>query len=263
MSNKTLTEKPTVEQVADLLTDIAAVLMTSGAHTMRIIQNISRMAGVYGYHIDLSVFQTSIMMTITDKEDMSQRLTMIKKTKPMLLNFTFVSDLSALSWDTFDKHLSFDEAKIKFEAIITQKRMSRWLVLFLVACANASFCGLFKGDLPAILLVFLATLVGFFVRQEMTKMHINHLVMFTTSAFLASFIAGLAYVFKLGNTPDTAMAASVLYLIPGVPLINSILDIIEGHVLTGIARLVNATSLIVCISLGLFAAMLLLGLERL
>lgn len=31
-----------------------------------------------------------------------------------------------------------------------------------------------------------------------------------------------------GNTPDIAIGASVLYLIPGVPLINGIIDIIEG-----------------------------------
>ncbi|NDP19639.1 MAG: threonine/serine exporter family protein [Paludibacter sp.] len=252
LENKT----PTIEQIADLLTEIASELMTSGAHTMRIIQNISRMAEKFGYYIDLSVFQLSIMMTITNKADQSQRLTIIKKTKPLLLNFTFVSDLSALSWHTYDKNLPFDTVKHQFTEIISQKRMSRWLVLVLVAIANAAFCGLFKGDFYAIGLVFVGTLTGFYLRQEMIKKHVNHLVVFTTSAFIASLISGMGYVFHLANTPEIALAASVLYLIPGVPLINSILDIIEGHILTGIARLVNATSLIVCIALGLFTAML-------
>src|SRR5674476_705332 len=94
---------PTIEQISDLLTDIASQLMTSGAHTMRIIQNVSRMAKTFGYKIDLSVFQQSIMMTISDKDDESKLLTKITKIKPLLLNFTIVSDLSALSWDTYDK----------------------------------------------------------------------------------------------------------------------------------------------------------------
>ncbi len=259
LENKT----PTIEQIADLLTDIASELMTSGAHTMRIIQNISRMAETFGYKIDLSVFQLSIMMTITNKENQSQRITIVRKTKPLLLNFTYVSDLSTLSWHTYDQKLPFDEVKHQFTEIISQKRMSRWQVLFLVACANAAFCGLFKGDIYAIGLVFIGTLAGFYLRQEMIKNHVNHLVVFTTSAFIASLISGMGYLLHLGNTPEIALAASVLYLIPGVPLINSILDIIEGHILTGIARLVNATSLIVCIALGLFTAMLILGLEKL
>jgi uncharacterized membrane protein YjjP (DUF1212 family) len=254
---------PTIEQIADLLTDISCELMSSGAHTMRIIQNLSRMADTFGYTMDLSVFQLSIMMTIMNKEDQMKRLTQIKKTKHLTLNFTIVSELSALSWNTYDKKLSFDEIKQHFNEIISQKRMSRWLVLLLVSCANAAFCALFKGDIYAISLVFMATLAGFFLRQEMIKLHINHLVIFTSSAFLASLVAGLGYVFHLGNTPEIALASSVLFLIPGVPLINSILDIIEGHILTGIARLVNASSLIVCIALGLFASMLILGLEKL
>jgi uncharacterized membrane protein YjjP (DUF1212 family) len=254
---------PNIHEIADVLTDMAAELMTSGAHTMRIIQNISRMAATFGYFIELSVFQQSIMMTITSKKDQVNRLTLIKKARPLLLNFTIVSDLSALSWDTFDKQLSFEEIKKRYHEIVSQKRMSRWLVLFLVGCANAAFCALFKGDLYAISLVFVATLAGFYLRQEMIKKHISHLIVFTTSAFVASLLAGLGYVFHLGHTPEVALASSVLYLIPGVPLINSILDIIEGHVLTGIARLVNATSLIVCIAIGLFASMLILGLEKL
>ncbi|MDD3322339.1 MAG: threonine/serine exporter family protein [Paludibacter sp.] len=254
---------PKINQVSDLLTDIASELMTSGAHTMRIIQNISRIAERFGYYIDLSVFQLSIMMTITNKEDQTQRMTIIKKTKPLLLNFTFVSNLSSLSWDTYDKNLPYDEVKKRFKEIISQKRMSRWVVLFLVACANAAFCALFKGDLYAIALVFTGTAAGFFLRQEMVKKHMNHLVVFTSSAFVASLLSGMGYAFNLGNTPEIALASSVLYLIPGVPLINSILDIIEGHILTGTARLVNATSLIVCIAIGLFSAMLILGLEKL
>lgn len=263
MSENLKQNDPDIHDIADLLTDIAAELMTSGAHTMRIVQNISRMALTFGYSIELSVFQQSIMMTINNKVDTTKRLTLIKKTKPLLLNYSIVSDLSSLSWDTYDENLTFENIIQKFEAIRTRKRMSRWLVLLLVSAANASFCGLFKGDLYAIGLVFFSTLAGFFVRQEMVNKQVNHLIVFTTSAFVASLLAGLGYVFQMGTTPDIALASSVLYLIPGVPLINSILDIIEGHVLTGIARLVNASSLIVCIAIGLFTSMLILGLEKL
>ena len=50
---------------------------------------------------------------------------------------------------------------------------------------------------------------------------------------------------------EVAIATSVLYLIPGVPLINGVIDIVEGHVLNGIARLTSALMLIVCIAVGL------------
>jgi len=263
MNESLVIKEPTIEETAVLLIDIASALMSSGAHTMRIIQNVSRMAETFGYELDLSVFQMSIMMTIINKKDPGKILTQIRKIKPLHLNFTIVSELSALSWDTYDKQLPFEEVTSGYHKILHQKRMNSALVLFLVALANASFCGLFRGDFIAMIFVFFATLAGFYVRQALMKKHINHLVTFTTSAFVASLLAGLGYVIHVGHTPEIALASSVLFLIPGVPLINSILDILQGHILTGIARLVNATSLIVCIAIGLFTSMLILGLEKL
>jgi uncharacterized membrane protein YjjP (DUF1212 family) len=256
-------QEPTIEQIADLLTDIASSLMSSGSHTKRIIRNVSRIAAVLGYDTDITLLQMSVMLTITNADDRMKRLTINKKLNPLLLNFTTVSDLSSLSWRTHDDKLPFDVILSEYKRIVSQKRISPWLVMFLVGCANAAFCGLFKGDLPSAGLVFIATIIGFFLRQEMNKRHVNHLISFTASAFVASLVAGMAYVFRIGATPQIALAASVLYLIPGVPLINSVLDLIEGHILIGISRFVNAASLIVCIAIGLFASMLILGLEKL
>ena len=78
---------------------------------------------------------------------------------------------------------------------------------------------------------------------------LNHYVIFIASAFAASMYASVAMIFD--TTSEVAIATSVLYLIPGVPLINGVIDIVEGHVLNGIARLTSALMLIVCIAVGL------------
>ena len=51
-------------------------------------------------------------------------------------------------------------------------------------------------------------------------------------------------------------ATLVLYLVPGVPLINGVIDIVEGHILIGFSRLINALLLIICIAIGLSATLL-------
>ena len=43
---------------------------------------------------------------------------------------------------------------------------------------------------------------------------------------------------------------------PGVPLINGVIDIVEGHILIGFSRLINALLLIVCIAVGLSATLM-------
>ena len=59
-------------------------------------------------------------------------------------------------------------------------------------------------------------------------------------------------------TAETAIATSVLYLVPGVPLINGVIDIVEGHILIGCSRLINALLLILCIAVGLSINLLLI-----
>lgn len=147
----------------------------------------------------------------------------------------------------------------KYHAITSKPRLNAWLVWVLVGFANASFCRLFSGDWIAVAAVFVATLVGFRLKQVLGKHHINHYFIFTISAFVASLIASVTMWQQWGNTPDIAIGASVLYLIPGVPLINGIIDIIEGHVLAGTARLINAFLLIICIAFGMAITLLMMG----
>ena len=49
----------------------------------------------------------------------------------------------------------------------------------------------------------------------------------------------------------------MLFLIPGVPLINGVIDIVEGHILLGLSRIINALLLVICIAIGLSVTLLL------
>ncbi len=254
--------KSELHNIADILLDVATSLMGAGAHTSRVVANATRMAESFGYEVFFTIFQKNITAMVVHKES-HESVTMVRAAKHMALNFRVISELSSLSWDTVDHSLSIDEVREHYDYIMSTPRMSRWVVLFLVAAANASFCRLFAGDGVAMALVFTGTLVGFFVRQEMMNRHMHHALIFIVAAFISSFITGFGANMGWGTTPDIAMATSVLFLIPGVPLINSIMDLLEGHVLTGISRMVNATILIISISIGVIISLLCLGFEKL
>jgi uncharacterized membrane protein YjjP (DUF1212 family) len=66
-------------------------------------------------------------------------------------------------------------------------------------------------------------------------------------------------LFNLSNQPETALAAAVLLLVPGVPLINAAQDLIRGHLVTGITRGVTGLLISLAIALGLLLAISLTG----
>lgn len=98
-------------------------------------------------------------------------------------------------------------------------------------------------------IVFSSTLVGFFIKQRLGANKVNHFITFILVAFIASLCASISLIFD--TTSETALATSVLFLVPGVPLINGVIDIVEGYILTGFSRLTHAALLVVCIAIGL------------
>ena len=62
-------------------------------------------------------------------------------------------------------------------------------------------------------------------------------------------------------TSTVAMAASVLLLVPGFPLINAVADMFKGHVNTGLARWAMASLLTLATCIGVVMAMALWGLR--
>lgn len=58
------------------------------------------------------------------------------------------------------------------------------------------------------------------------------------------------------------MAASVLLLVPGFPLINAVADMFKGHVNTGLARWMMASLLTLATCIGVVIAMAIWGLRE-
>ena len=147
-----------LKELSKFLSDYSTSLMAVGVHTSRIVRNTARIAESFGFFVDMTIFQKTIIMTLRDKDNTHSYST-VNKIKPMALNFEINSRLSSLSWEAYDEHLTLDELRTKYQEIVSNPRMSKWMVLFLVSCANASFCRLFTGDWQAMAIVFVATLV--------------------------------------------------------------------------------------------------------
>jgi uncharacterized membrane protein YjjP (DUF1212 family) len=243
-----------LNEIAKFIADYATCLLGSGVHTSRVIRNSKRTGESLGVTIRMTSFHKSLILTVYDRQN-DNVCTEVADIPALPVNFEYNSELSALSWKAYDQRLPLDVLREEYLRIKAKPKMSPRRILLLVGLANASFCKLFGGDWSAVGIVFLATLAGFFTRQQMQRRRINHFIVFTVSAFIASMCASATLLFDAAA--EIAIATSVLFLIPGVPLINGVIDIVEGHTLTGGSRLIQAFLLIICIAVGLSVPLLL------
>ena len=260
------------ERLLDFLLRFATTQTSVGVQTSRIIINTTRIAHAYGYEPTIMTFQRNITMTLTPvlgDGRHSYRPLDAHPVSGMLqhrhgpLNFFYNAELSRLSWFAYDNHLTLDELEERFQKIIQTPPMNRWLMLYLISQANMAFCLLFGGDLMSGLFVFLGTFCGFLLRQELNRHHVYHYLTVVLSAVVASFIVGVGAKLGYEEMPKIALSASVLYLIPGVPFINGMMDLLDGYVLNGISRLLTAVMIVVSITVGLSFTLMSLDLSLL
>ena len=83
------------------------------------------------------------------------------------------------------------------------------------------------------------------------------------SATVTTMIASLASVFSLGEHSELAVASSILFLIPGVPLMNAVIDFINGHMGIGIGRAAMGLAMSFCLAVGMLFGMNVMGLSAL
>ncbi|KGF36394.1 membrane protein [Hoylesella buccalis DNF00853] len=242
------------------LTDYASWLYGCGATCTRITKNVDRLAKVWKLNIEMTILPNSIHLAHFDPVTGQSRV-YLKKTPNTGISFYKNTQLSKLSWAVTDGQIQFEEAQTEFARIISAPYTNKWVVLILASLANMSFCRLFGGDFLAMIVVFVATLLGFRLKQVLLEEHVDVKLVFMVCAFFSAVIGTAGYVFGLGDKPDVALATSVLYLIPGIPYINSLSDLIQGQYLVSFSRFMNSMILTFCLSVGLAGGILLMNLK--
>ena len=241
--------------LGELLLEIGALLMVSGANTERIKITLDRIASAFGCFSDLLVTNHALMLTLT-YPDSRKVFTQMKWMPGMHLNFNLIADISTLSWQVVLEKWSVKRISQELGTLNRKPLYPRYLVLLLVALAGASFCRLFGGNLTEMLAACVASFCGLYVRQEAIKLKFNFYVSIFFAAATASLVAGSYFYFHPAEVYSHAFSTSVLFLIPGVPMIHAITDLMDGHTLNGIVRGVNVLIMAFAIALGLMVALL-------
>lgn len=241
-----------------MLLDVGTLLMSNGASTGRVRTTVNRIAGALGYDVELLITSRSLMLTVTE-ENGSDYTSSVRRTPPHGVNFTLVSGISRMSWRIVEDRMTVEQINEDIRRLTALPHYPRLVVLSLVSLAGASFCRLFGGEGLELVITFIATFFGLFIRQESLKKGFNPYLAIVFASFAASMISGLSVRLGIGENPEHALSTSVLFLIPGVPLINALTDIIDGNTLNGIVRVVNGFTIAFAIALGLMCAMKIYG----
>lgn len=238
-----------------LLLDIGIALLRSGASTTRIRITMLRLAAAYQFDLHLDIGPKSISVSLHNRDE-KELFNGTRSAPSQGVNFKVISGISRLSWSVTEKTMSTNEVREELERLLSLPHYQRYFILLCVGIAGSAFCFTFGGNTIEMLITFAATFCGLFVKQELNKRSYNTYFCTYLSSLVAALFVGAFYKAITGLQLEHAFATSVLFLIPGVPLINSITDLINGEILNGIERGFGALIHAFAIAFGLSTVMM-------
>lgn len=244
----------------NLLLDISSLLMVCGANTIRVNLTIDRFANCLNLKSSSFISHKSIVLTLYN-EDSNESCTRVKNIPNQAIDFNVISAISKVSWDALSHKWTVEQISDEINKIRIKKSYPRLFVLVAVSLAGAGFCNIFKGDYLNMLVAFISTFIGLLVFQLTHREKFNVYIRIFLGSFIASLIAGFGVKYNIGAHPQTALATSILYLVPGVALINSFTDLLDNHIINGIVRFTTGLMTVLAMALGLFITMLIFQLN--
>lgn len=130
------------------------------------------------------------------------------------------------------------------------RRYSRWLVAIALGAAASSFAALLGADKGAVAVAGLATALGLLARQELGRRQFSLLTLPLAAAFIGALLGGIAIRLVWTQSPELVLMVPALMLVPGVHLINGVLDLIDNYLTMSLSRLGLAAGILLACALG-------------
>jgi uncharacterized membrane protein YjjP (DUF1212 family) len=251
-------EAAPIEDVTHLTLDVGRLLLESGADTADVQESIVRFAAAFGCEAHLVVTYEAILLTVIAGEQFRTKIGY--RVPAMNVNMAAVAAVSSLVAETEKGRRRLAEAREELERIEHGSPVyGRWIVVIALGLTAASLGRLFGGDWPTFWISWLAGSIGMWLRQDLGRRGFNLFFIPFAAALASGVIGGAAVLLGLSGTPALCLVAPGMIIVPGVPLVNGIQDMIKNHMTVGLGRLALGVVITLAIAFGLFVATVLTG----
>src|SRR5271154_5439774 len=247
----------TLEERSDLVLALARVLYANGQSTDQTMAEAERFGRSLGVCAKIIPRWGELQLEAQEGE---ARMISVGPADPTGVDMDRVASMMRLIEDFGAGRLAPAAARDAISAISHAPPAPTWLFT-LAAGAGAVALAVIFGvrHLPAAALIFVSSAAGAVLRRSLAHYSANVFLQPFGAALLAGVIGALAVRYQLSSSLRLVAVCPCMVLVPGPPVLNGALDLIEARVHLGAARILYAALVIVAISTGLLLGLTLLG----
>lgn len=224
------------------------IMMESGAEMYRVEDTMTRIADSASKKKGISfVTPTGIFMSIEGEQNIQ-----LKQIPTRTINLEKVAMVNHLSRSFADKTLTLSELHEQLHRLDEEtKYFPVWLQILAGSLVSGTLMMIYGGawyDFIATCLIGGTGYAIYYYTNSWIKVKFM-------AEFIASFTVGLLAVFavqlQLGMHLSMMIIGSLMPLVPGVPITNAVRDLLAGHLLSGMARGMEALLTSCAIGIGI------------
>lgn len=241
----------------DVILRVGATMLASGTGARRVSETMRHVAQA----LDLDSIRARISLTdiVLTVERRGITRTQTAQVPSPGVNADQIAALQEFARD-LPTHVTVAEVQAGLDGILRRpKRWPAWAAPLGAGAACAAFAQLNHARPVEIAAVFVAAALGQLVRRALHRRHLNQLALAFLSAVVAALVfVGLTWVgYRLASqspaAQDAGLIASVLFLVPGFPLMTAALDLARLDLDAGIARFTYAALLTFAAGFGVWS----------
>ncbi len=238
------------QKVFNICCDIGEMLLQNGAETFRVEETVERVGISAGIIIICNSTLTAITISIRDSGK-----TILLKPDLKGYNLKKIDQLNTLSRNFENKVLSIDELYQEVNNVKTSnEKFSIQLRILSAGLVGMAPMFVFKAYWTDLIISFFLGIIGYLIYNKLNNFESIPYLGEVFGGFSVSAISILLVKLGLGNNEHYIIISAIMPLVPGVAITNSLRELIENDIISGVARLVSAFLVAGAIGFGILLA---------
>lgn len=242
------------KDVLRLATFVGQLMLTNGAETFRVDDTVKRICKSRGFsHINVFMAPNTIIVS----DDRFDGYTFMKVIESRCINLNKIDLLNDFSRRFVNEtDMSIKEAIEELKNLEEKSPHSKFARNIWTAIGSSSFAVLVGGDnFITFMLTLITSVMAMIIHDNINK--VSKVPVFAT--LVSSLVIGFCGIglVEIGilQTPKMLIVGSIMPLLPGVPFIKAIRDLVSGELMSGVGRAIDAGIIATGIAVGVGTAM--------
>lgn len=238
--------------------DAGELILRSGGEINRVEDTMTRMFQAYGFlRADVFTITSSIVVTVYTED--GAILTQTRRIYGYDMNLERVALVNQLARETCAAPFEVDELERRLEEIGESREWRFPFKILLYGATAAAFAVFYGGGICEAVFAAVTGMGICLLLRLMQQAVTNAIVRYAVCSAVGGFFLTLIQKCGISFHIDPAMMGNIMLLIPGLPFMNAIREMLAGDTMSGLLRLCESLIRTIAIAAGFIGAMTLMG----